>query len=64
MLVRTGAVVTLGVVLALASPGVAGAANPAPEVVPTVREWTGGSGVFQLRPGAVSRAGLHAGRRP
>ncbi len=32
MVVRAGAVVMLGVALALASPAVAGAANPAPEV--------------------------------
>jgi Glycosyl hydrolase family 20, catalytic domain/Glycosyl hydrolase family 20, domain 2 len=48
--VRAGAVVMMGVALALASPAVAGAANPAPEVVPAIREWSGGSGVFELRP--------------
>ena len=51
-MVRAGAVVVVGIVLALASPAVASAANPAPEVVPAVREWTGGSGVFELRAGA------------
>ena len=51
-MVRAGAAVVVGMVLALASPAVARAANPAPEVVPAVREWTGGSGVFELRSGA------------
>ena len=51
-MVRAGAVVVVGIVLALASPAVASAANPAPEVVPAVRGWTGGLGVFELRSGA------------
>ena len=36
--------------IALAIPAAAAAENPAPEVVPSVREWSGGSGSFALEP--------------
>jgi hypothetical protein len=45
---RAEAAVVLGAALALVSPAAAGAANPAPEVVPAIREWTGGSGSLAL----------------
>jgi Glycosyl hydrolase family 20, catalytic domain/Glycosyl hydrolase family 20, domain 2/NPCBM-associated, NEW3 domain of alpha-galactosidase len=39
-------------IVALAIPASAAAENPAPDVVPSVREWSGGSGSFQLGPGS------------
>jgi hexosaminidase len=60
MVVRAGAVVMVGVALILASPAVAGATNPAPEVVPAIREWSGGSGVFELASGTRIVVGSRA----
>ena len=49
----------VGAVAALASPASAAAKNPAPDVVPSIRDWSGGSGSFQLD--AQSRIVVDAG---
>jgi hypothetical protein len=61
--VRVLVAVVFGVLLGGASPAVAAAQNPAPETVPAIREWSGGSGAFALDPASriVVESGTLAG---